>query len=216
MTPAAVALRTGKFVRRRRRALVVAWALAFAVSLAVPVALRPPDERSPLGELSVNRGFERGTPPWVAIEQGVLRRTTKDAHTGAAAAAVTATAADSRYGIQWISAVTGPKAGERYRFKVMVKAGPGSVGTRVVMRMVENAGGTDVETLDEDFVELDRTWQELDVTETLDTDDLVALDLELVVGESDAAGETFFVDSVSFARIDPLAEGLSPRRGALR
>ena len=133
------------------------------------VAVSWPSQSEPTGNLVVNGSFEPGLAPWGTLGGGSLERTTRQARFGAASGAVTART-DERAGIYWYGAVVRPRRGDRYTLTVWVRAARTADNDRIVMELIEHAGGFEDRHVADAQLYLDPKWKRTEEDSELKAD----------------------------------------------
>ena len=170
------------------------------------VAVSWPSQSAPKGNLVVNGSFEHGLAPWGTLGGGSLERTTRQARFGAASGAVTART-DERAGIYWYGAVVRPRRGDRYTLTVWVRAAPTADNDRIVMELIEHAGGFEDRHVADAQLYLDPKWKRMRASGTVARSGRLALDIAVFVPKPDRRGETFYLDGITLTRSEARSPG---------
>ena len=154
--------------------------------------------------IAPNASFEdeiEGWKPWGL--NGKVEAVVTKAKDGRAAAKVSAKSI-APYGIEAEPLIGYPEFGDRYTLSAWLRSG--DAPKTVVLRIVENGGRFDSQSVAERRVRLSTQWEEFSISGTIRRADRENVNVYMYVLRSIRRGDTFFVDAVTFLR--------KPRGGA--
>jgi hypothetical protein len=190
--------------QRRHQPKVFAVLIAVFVLLSVLFYLSYRNEA--YANLLPNPGCDTSTSSWSGWN-ATLSRSTAVSRSGGASCLVTRTTG-TYYTIDDVGySVTNPTQGQIYSGSVWVRS-DSAVGktVQVIIRFDEGQPSQRVFTT---TATLTNTWQQLNVTATVDTTTRTSVDF-YVVQQDAVAGNTFYVDDMSFALNNPVAPSPTP------
>ena len=146
--------------------------------------------------IAPNPSFEGGTRYWGSWGNAKIEAVATDAKDGRAAAKVSPTDV-APYGIESDPLVGYPERGDTYALSVWLRSDRPKTA---VVRVDENGGRFEPQTVAEREVRIGRKWRELSVEGKIRRDDRLNVNAYVFVLRSIGRRDAFFVDAVTFVR----------------